>query len=852
MQIKLPELSLVLLVGASGSGKSSFAARHFRPTEVISSDYCRGLVSDDETDQSATADAFDVLHAIVEKRLKRGRLTVVDATNVRADDRKSYLRLAKDYHVMPVAIVLNMPEALCHERNQKRPERNFGPHVVRNHCREVRRSIRQLKREGFRYVYELASPQEIDEVEVSRQPMWTDRRSEHGPFDIIGDVHGCFDELTQLLEKLGYRIEKKGKGDEAFQYTVTPPKGRKAFFVGDLVDRGPASHECLRLAMDMVEDGVALCVPGNHEAKLYKKLTGGNVKISHGLAETLQQLEPEPPAFIERVKAFIDGLISHFVLDEGRLVVAHAGMKEEYQGRGSGKVRAFALYGETTGETDEFGFPVRYPWAQDYRGAALVVYGHTPVPEAEFINNTICIDTGCVFGGKLTALRYPEKELISVQAAKVYYERFAPASPVSSGENKSFEDVLSIEDVLGKHHISTRFGSTVIIREGNTLAAMEVFSRFGVNPRWLTYLPPTMSPPETSNRNEYLEHPEEAFAYYRNNGVREVVCEEKHMGSRCIVHVCKSREAAQKRFRIGSGESGICYTRTGRRFFNDAMLENEFLTGLQRAIDNAGLWRDLDTEWLTLDCELMPWSFKAMELIRQQYAATGCAATNALSSVREVLEKARVRGIGFNGLESQIETRLQCAHKFVDAYRPYCWPVTSLDDVRLAPFHIMASEGAVHTDKDHLWHMQMLTRLVESGSDWLIGTSYRLVDLYDEKSVQSAINWWTELTGRGGEGMVVKPKLFETSGKKGLLQPAIKCRGPSYLRIIYGMDYDMPSNLERLRRRNLSGKRRLAVKEYMLGIEALTRFVDRRPLQHIHECALGVLALESEPVDPRL
>lgn len=851
MQINIPELSLVLLVGASGSGKSSFAARHFRPTEVISSDYCRGLVSDDETDQSATADAFDVLQTIVEKRLKRGRLTVVDATNVRAEDRKHYLRLAREYHVMPVAIVLNVPEEVCHRRNENRPDRNFGPHVVRNHCREVRRSVSQLKREGFRYIYELAGPEGVDEGVVVRQPMWTDKRNEHGPFDIIGDVHGCFDELTQLLEQLGYRIEKEINGTGDFHYAVTPPAGRKAFFVGDLVDRGPASNKCLRLAMDMVEDGVALCVPGNHEAKLYKKLTGKNVKLSHGLAETLAQLGPEPPEFIERVKTFIDGLVSHFVLDDGGLVVAHAGMKEEYQGRGSGKVRAFALFGETTGETDEFGFPVRYPWAQDYKGSALVVYGHTPVPEAEFVNNTVCIDTGCVFGGKLTALRYPEREMVNVPAKKEYYKRIAPVVE-NRPSGSRLDDVLSIEDVLGKHHVSTRFNSTIIIREGNTLAAIEAISRFGVNPCWLTYLPPTMSPPETSKQDAYLEHPKEGFAYYQSNGVDEVICEEKHMGSRCIVHVCKNVEAAKKHFGINSGESGICYTRTGRRFFNNDKLEGEFLSGLRRAISDADLWEKLDTEWVSLDCELMPWSLKAMELIRQQYAATGCAATNSLRRASEVLSQAQARGVEVAELKSTIDARLQCANKFVDAYQPYCWKVESLSDIRLAPFHVLASQGQVHSDKDHLWHMRTLAGLAEAGPDWLIMTSYRLVSFRDQASVQNAIDWWVELTGNGGEGMVVKPKAFTAIGKRGLLQPAIKCRGPAYLRIIYGMDYDMPKHLECLRNRNLAAKRRMAIKEYMLGIEGLTRFVNRQALQHIHECALGVLALESEPVDPRL
>jgi protein phosphatase len=166
----------------------------------------------------------------------------------------------------------------------------------------------------------------------------------------------------------------------------------------------PQADEC-RCTAALVESGSAICVPGNHNMKLLRKLRGKNVQITHGLAESLAQLEAEPPEFREKVAEFIDGLVSHYVFDDGKLVVAHAGMKESMQGRGSGKVRDFALYGETTGETDEFGLPVRYPWADDYRGRAMVVYGHTPVPEPQWLNRTINIDTGCVFGGKLTALR---------------------------------------------------------------------------------------------------------------------------------------------------------------------------------------------------------------------------------------------------------------------------------------------------------------------------------------------------------------------------------------------------------------------------------------------------------------
>ena len=330
-------------------------------------------------------------------------LTVVDATNVQPEGRKPLVALAREFHVLPVAIVLNLPEKLCHERNQNRPDRQFGPHVVRNQSQQLRRSIRGLEREGFRHVFVLSTPEDVSSVAIMRQPLWNNLKHEHGPFDIIGDVHGCYEELTALFVQLGYRIESGPTGPKA-----TPPDGRRAIFVGDLVDRGPKIPEVLRLVMNMVEDGMAFCVPGNHDMKLMRKLKGRDVQLTHGLADSIEQLDSETPEFKQAVIKFLDDMVSHYVFDEGKLVVAHAGMKEEMQGRGSGKVRDFALYGETTGETDEYGLPVRYNWAAEYRGKAMVVYGHTPVAEPEWLNRTINIDTGCVFGGKLTALRYPE------------------------------------------------------------------------------------------------------------------------------------------------------------------------------------------------------------------------------------------------------------------------------------------------------------------------------------------------------------------------------------------------------------------------------------------------------------
>ena len=850
MKITVPELSLILLVGPSGCGKSTFARQHFEPTEVLSSDYCRGLVSDDENDQTSTKEAFEVLHFIARKRLAAGRLTVIDATNVQPDSRKPLVALAREFHVLPIAIVFDFQEKVCHERNRARPNRDFGPHVVRNQAQQLRRSLRGLEREGFRGVHVFKAPDDLDGLEIDRQPMWTNRRSDHGPFDIIGDVHGCFDELEELMTALGYSIKRTAAG-----YRVGVPGNRKAIFLGDLVDRGPKIPYVLRLVLAMVEAGTALCVPGNHDMKLLQKLRGKDVKMAHGLADSVAQLEGESPEFKSKVAEFLDGLISHYVLDDGKLVVAHAGMKEEMQGRGSGAIRSFALFGETTGETDDFGLPVRCNWAADYRGKASVVYGHTPIAEPQWLNHTINIDTGCVFGGKLTALRYPEKELVSVSAHKTYYESVKPlAAQLATAMSQQHEqdDVLDIDDVIGKRIIETRLHRNLTVREENAIAALEVMSRFATNPKWLIYLPPTMSPSETSNEPGLLEHPAEAFAYYRKEHLEEVICEQKHMGSRAVVIICRDREVARRRFGVAQDEIGLCYTRTGRRFFNDSVLEKEFLDRVQAAATKSDLWDDLATDWLCIDAELMPWSSKAQDLLRQQYATTGAAARAGLSASIAALRMTSNRAPEASELTGRYEGRRAMVEQYVEAYRRYCWTVRSLADLKLAPFHLLASEGAVHADKDHVWHMTTLARLCAVDTELLLTTPFKVVSLDDDGSRQKAIAWWEELTASGGEGMVVKPLQFVGKNRRGMIQPAVKCRGREYLRIIYGPEYTAPEHLERLRSRGLSTKRSLALREFSLGIEALYRFVEREPLRRVHECVFGVLALESEPVDPRL
>jgi protein phosphatase len=845
-KITLPELSLVALVGVSGSGKSSFAARHFAATEVLSSDGCRALVSDEQNDQSATDAAFEVLHFIAGKRLDARKLVVVDATNVQPEARKALVALAKTHHVLPIAIVLDVPEAICAERNASRSDRDFGRHVLRNQESQLRRSLGSLKREGFNHTWVLRGTDEVEGAVVERQPLWTDKRSEHGPFDIIGDVHGCHGELVELLDRLGYELTPGGED-------ARHPDGRRALFLGDLVDRGPATPAVLRLVIGMVPSGHALCTPGNHEAKLLRALRGTNTTTSHGLAETLAQLASEPPEFRAQVAEFIDGLVSHFMLDDGRLVVAHAGMRADMQGRASAAVRAFALYGDTTGETDEYGLPVRYPWAEDYRGRAWVVYGHTPVPEATWVNRTICIDTGCVFGGRLTALRYPEREVVSVPAQRVYWEPARPLLAAQPGATTRAPTDLDLGDVVGKRIIETRLSHSVTVREENAIAALEVMSRFATDPRWLVYLPPTMSPPATTGRAGLLEHPDEVFKYFAGEGVEEVVCEEKHMGSRAVVVVCRDDQVAAKRFLVeGGGPAGAIVTRTGRPFFNEATQETALLAIVRSALDATGLWDELGTEWLVLDCELLPWSAKAGELLRSQYAPVGVAATTTLAAELAVAEAAASRGVAMDEANGRRRARLEMVERFVEAYGRYCWTVGSVDDLRLAPFQVLAGEGKVHALTRHSWHLEVIGRLCDAAPGTLRQTVAITADLSNEESKSNAVEWWEKLTSSGGEGMVVKPLEVVHRGRRGITQPGVKCRGPEYLRIIYGPEYTDEENLSRLRERGLGHKRSLALREFALGIEALERFVAGEPLYRVHECVFGVLALESEPVDPRL
>jgi predicted kinase/diadenosine tetraphosphatase ApaH/serine/threonine PP2A family protein phosphatase len=421
----IPDPALLVLVGPSGSGKTTFCRRHFRPTQIVGSDACRALLCDDEDDQDASGPAFELAHRIAEERLRRGRPTVFDATNLEPQARRALLAIAARHHLPAVALVFDLPRRSCLAHDTARADRRVGSRVIARQHRALHRQLSRLEAEGFAAVHRLRSARQAARARVRRVPLSCNRVAERGPFDVIGDVHGCAGELAALLTRLGYR---RATPRGPFRH----PAGRRAVLVGDLVDRGPRVIDSVRMVMAMVRAGSALCVPGNRDLALLECLLGRRPADSAGLQRSMREVAALAPAerrrFVRAFRRFLDSLPPHLVLDGGRLAVAHAGLKDEHVGRDSEEVRRFALYGETTGRVDRYGLPVRVKWGSAYAGRAFVVYGHTPVPEPERLNNTLNIDTGCVYGGKLTALRYPEMRILSVAAERTHYQspRLAP------------------------------------------------------------------------------------------------------------------------------------------------------------------------------------------------------------------------------------------------------------------------------------------------------------------------------------------------------------------------------------------------------------------------------------------
>jgi protein phosphatase len=418
MNIEIPEFCIVVLIGASGSGKSTFAGRFFNEEEILSSDRFRWMITGNEANQESSKDAFSILHLTLAFRLKRRLLCVVDATNTTPASRESIFAIAKKYNTEVYAFVFDFSFEECYLRNLQRA-RVVPDYVIQKQIDDIQSY--NLDEEHFRSIITFHSIEELNSCDITRRKMFSNK-TDVTMVDMIGDIHGCFVELIELVEQLGYTISKKPEGS-FYTYSISHPENRRLVFLGDLIDRGPSVGEVVHFVYNVCQEGNAFCLPGNHENKFLRHLYNHKEKATPEIEASIQSIKKLPNGFVDKLHTFIYRLHHHYLFDGGKLVVAHAGLPEYFHGRDSKKIRDFALYGDTNGERDANGFPIRRNWAKDYSGEALVVYGHTPVREPHWENNTVNIDTGCVFGGKLTALRYPERKMYFVPAKKIYYSR---------------------------------------------------------------------------------------------------------------------------------------------------------------------------------------------------------------------------------------------------------------------------------------------------------------------------------------------------------------------------------------------------------------------------------------------
>ena len=415
MILSFPPVCLIVLVGASGSGKSTWAARHFRASQIVSSDQCREMVVDNAASQSANDDAFALFHQWIALRLKNRRLTVADSTALKPGARDRLIELAHTARVPVHIVAFDVPLDEAIRRDASRPNRSVGEKVVTRHCATLEQALRELPKDTRLSGVHLLTPEQMDTVTVQTTPGAVSAPA----FDVIGDVHGCLGELKTLLEKLGY-----GTDD-------THPEGRVPVFVGDLADRGPDSPGVLRFVCDLVARDKALFVPGNHDDKLFRMLQGGKVQRTHGLDLTEEQLLGMPEKERERltldILAYLAPQPVHLVLADGKLAVAHAGIRDDMLGQSSDFITRFTRFGDVRGFAPD-GMPIRHDWAAERANGedgALICYGHTPQDELQFVNNTVNLDGGCVFGGFLAALRFPEHELVTVPAERVYAQKRA-------------------------------------------------------------------------------------------------------------------------------------------------------------------------------------------------------------------------------------------------------------------------------------------------------------------------------------------------------------------------------------------------------------------------------------------
>ncbi|WP_079526525.1 AAA family ATPase [Solibacillus isronensis] len=859
MQFKLPNGAIVLLIGPSNSGKSTLLqslvdSGQLLESEIISSDYYRRLVADidfidlssvskDDEDiiyeeyQRISEQAFHTLHTVVEARAKLNKISVIDATNLRGFERAKYFEIAKRNHVPVLALILNTSKEQLLARDELR-DNPRGRKRVLQQFNTLKYELKAIKKEPFAKIYKVND----ESVEIVREPNKLNLEIESG-FDIIGDIHGCYDEMLVLLMELGY----EQRGD-----VYVHPAGRRLISVGDIMSRGPKSIETMQFWLNQIEAGLSYMTDSNHGWKIARWLEGKKVSLNHGDELVEQEFteyekvhgEEAAKALKERFANMLLKAPSHYILTKNnrtKAVVTHAGIKDHYIGKESKRISDFCRYGDNQ-QTDSSSKPVRGDWFSQHKTSEMIIWGHDVKVQPFKANLTINIDQGVVFGGELTAFQYPEQTFKSVKAFANYAG--TEDNPILEAKNKRFSPP-NVAQFINGFAVHTTRGYEITIPKENALAAMDTFSHYTLPLEQVIYIPPTMSPtPQTSALPDYLEHPAEAFHYYKKNGIQKMIAQKKHMGSRAVIFIAKNKEVAKEL--INSESLGYITTRTGRAFFEQKE-QQQMVEKIHAELIGKNYFEQFNTNFVLMDAEILPWNLKAQSLIDQQYETV---AENALMDRYKLIEKLKAtEHVDVTSWVEEYTDKYKNAARFDAVFRNYCWPTNELSGIQIAPFHILAHSSSANFHQSHSWHMKMNAYLAENSS-LFIATEYRLIE--SEQDEQEVINWWKDMTENGHEGIVIKPFDFLAYHNGKLLQPAIKVRGREYLRIIYGMDYTNDVTMKKLKQRNSSRKMKNALLEFKLGMEGISRFVSLESSNRVHECALATLALESDTIDPRL
>ena len=795
MKLQLPDYCLVLLVGVEGAGKTHFAQTHFQATEIVGLREAVSWVADESVDSAAQSAATEVMELLVSKRLERRLLTVIDAPNLKVEVRRRFLNVARRHHTPVVAVILESPEPEDLETWGARRS-------LRRQRAMMKRSLRGVRTEGYAQILRLNA---WDKTQLERLRAPTDLRNQTGGFDVVGDLHGCLSEFKELLGKLGYEQDGSHSRD------------RRLVLVGDLVDRGPDVLGCLELVQELVSQGRAFCVAGNHDRRLARVLRGRKVRTDHGLENSLEALQDCENQTRIKFADFLEALPSHLVLDEERLVVTHAGLKAAHLNRDSRRVEEFCLYGDTRGEIDEFGISNRPDWVLEYSGKSRVVYGHAPVLVPEWCNRTINIDTGAVFGGSLTALRYPEMELVSVPAKEVYAE---PFRPMEIGTRPA--ELIRVDDLLKNVGIPTRFGARVELSAEERAHAFEALHSCVIPAPELHYLPPSSACGSVSPEEDFLERPEEAFKDFKGQGVSRMVFQEKHGGARAVLLLRKDKR-------------GWVYGRAGRTLFASPQSQQDFLDSWTKQLEESDFWSAFETDWVCMEGQLIP----VAEVERLQFREEGdrlvASGTLLLEKAQRLLEPSSLRNkLVREGreLERYRETRERFVQK---AETPH-----------FAPLQILATQGRLYHQRPHQWHLEQLQRYLGPHPRFQ-ETAWREVDGDSLKSVHAAVRWWEKSIDAGGLGGVVKPSQPLSHARVGWATPALEVRSPDYLRLLYGVL--SPQRLETLKARDRQRLREVALEQFLLGLEALELLIEGEPLHQRHRALFAIMALENRLAD---